>query len=70
MLNAADMPAEKITETISELYGVILLRQGSYDRAAFNKTLDVITPPQTYYPIPGNRKIYTGKSLVIKLTKF
>ena len=42
MLSAADMPAEKITETISEVYGVIPLRRGSYDRAALTKALDVL----------------------------
>jgi len=42
MLSAADMPAEKITETINSLYGSIPLRRGSYDRAALNKALDVL----------------------------
>ncbi|MGB2965771.1 MAG: hypothetical protein WBB69_17485 [Anaerolineales bacterium] len=64
------MPAEKITETISEVYGVIPLHRGSYDRAALNKALDVITPSQTYFLIPGIRGINTCKSHVIKLTKF
>jgi len=42
MLSAADMPAEKITETINSLYGSIPLHRGSYDRAALSKALDVL----------------------------
>jgi len=42
MLSAADTPVEKITETISNLYGTIPLRRGSYDRAALTKALDVL----------------------------
>jgi 1-acyl-sn-glycerol-3-phosphate acyltransferase len=42
MMSAADTPVEKITEIISNLYGSIPLRRGSYDRAALNKALDVL----------------------------
>jgi len=42
MLSAADTPVEKVTETISNLYGTIPLRRGSYDRAALTKALDVL----------------------------
>jgi 1-acyl-sn-glycerol-3-phosphate acyltransferase len=42
MMSAADTPVEKVTETISNLYGTIPLRRGSYDRAALTKALDVL----------------------------
>lgn len=42
MLSAADMPAEKITDIISKIYGVIPLHRGSYDRAALTQALDVL----------------------------
>ena len=42
MLSAADMPAEKITDVVSKIYGVIPLHRGSYDRAALTKALDVL----------------------------
>jgi 1-acyl-sn-glycerol-3-phosphate acyltransferase len=42
MLGAADTPAEKITETVADLYGVIPLHRGSYDRAALTMALDVL----------------------------
>ena len=42
MLSAADMPAERITEIIADLYGVIPLHRGSYDRAALRNALDVL----------------------------
>jgi 1-acyl-sn-glycerol-3-phosphate acyltransferase len=41
-LSAADTPAEKITEIIADLYGVIPLHRGSYDRAALDAALDVL----------------------------
>jgi 1-acyl-sn-glycerol-3-phosphate acyltransferase len=34
MLSAADMPAERITEMVADLYGVIPIHRGAYDRAA------------------------------------
>lgn len=42
MLSAADMPAERITEIVADLYGVIPLHRGSYDRAALRNALDVL----------------------------
>ena len=42
MLSAADTPAEKVTEIVADLYGVIPLHRGSYDRAAMRKALDVL----------------------------
>jgi len=42
MLSAADTPAERITEVIADLYGVIPLHRGSYDRAAMRAALDVL----------------------------
>lgn len=42
MLSAADMPAERITEIVADLYGVIPLHRGSYDRAAMRNALDVL----------------------------
>lgn len=42
MLSAADMPAERITEIISKLYGVIPLHRGSYDRSALRQALSVL----------------------------
>jgi len=42
MLSAADTPAEKVTEIVADLYGVIPLHRGSYDRAALRKALDVL----------------------------
>ncbi len=42
MLSAADMPAEKMTEIVADLYGVIPLHRGSYDRAAMTNALDVL----------------------------
>ena len=43
ILSAADMPAEMITEIAADLYGVIPLHRGSYDRAAMRNSLDVVT---------------------------
>ena len=43
MLSAADMPAEKITEIINTLYGSIPIKRGSYDRAALQQALDVLS---------------------------
>ena len=42
MLSAADTPAERITEIVADLYGVIPLHRGSYDRAALDNALDVL----------------------------
>jgi 1-acyl-sn-glycerol-3-phosphate acyltransferase len=42
MLSAADTPAEKLTEMVADLYGVIPLHRGSYDRAALTSALDVL----------------------------
>lgn len=42
MLSAADTPAEKVTELVANLYGVIPLHRGSYDRAALASALDVL----------------------------
>lgn len=42
MLSAADTPAEKVTEIVADLYGVIPLHRGSYDRAAMRSALDVL----------------------------
>ena len=42
MLSAADTPAEPITEFVADLYGVIPLHRGSYDRAALDNALDVL----------------------------
>lgn len=42
MLSAADTPAERITEIVADLYGVIPLHRGSYDRAALRAALDVL----------------------------
>ena len=42
MLSAADVPAERITEFLTQLYGVIPLHRGSYDRAALENALDVL----------------------------
>jgi 1-acyl-sn-glycerol-3-phosphate acyltransferase len=42
MLSAADTPAERITETVANLYGVIPIHRGSYDRVALNAALDVL----------------------------
>lgn len=42
MLSAADTPAEFITEIVAQLYGVIPLHRGSYDRAAMRNALDVL----------------------------
>ncbi len=42
MLSAADTPAEWITEIVADLYGVIPLHRGSYDRAAMRNALDVL----------------------------
>jgi 1-acyl-sn-glycerol-3-phosphate acyltransferase len=43
MLSAADTPAEPITEIVAGLYGVIPLHRGSYDRAALENALDVLS---------------------------
>lgn len=43
MLSAADTPAERITEIVTDLYGVIPLHRGSYDRSALNSALDVLS---------------------------
>jgi 1-acyl-sn-glycerol-3-phosphate acyltransferase len=43
MLSAADTPAERITEIVADLYGVIPLHRGSYDRAALSSALDVLS---------------------------
>ncbi len=43
MLSAADTPAERITEIVADLYGVIPLHRGSYDRAALSCALDVLS---------------------------
>jgi 1-acyl-sn-glycerol-3-phosphate acyltransferase len=42
MLSAADTPAEKVTEVVADLFGVIPLHRGSYDRAAMRAALDVL----------------------------
>lgn len=42
MLSAADTPGEWITELVADLYGVIPLHRGSYDRAAMRNALDVL----------------------------
>jgi 1-acyl-sn-glycerol-3-phosphate acyltransferase len=42
MLGAADTPAEKIVELVSDLYGMIPIHRGSYDRAAMRNALDVL----------------------------
>lgn len=42
MLSAADTPGERITELVADLYGVIPLHRGAYDRAALNCALDVL----------------------------
>ena len=42
MLSAADTPAEPITEFVADLYGVIPLHRGSYDRAALDNALNVL----------------------------
>jgi 1-acyl-sn-glycerol-3-phosphate acyltransferase len=42
MLSAADMPAERITELVADLYGVIPIRRGAYDRAALEAALEVL----------------------------
>ncbi|MFO8036950.1 MAG: lysophospholipid acyltransferase family protein [Anaerolineales bacterium] len=42
LLSAADIPAEKITQWLSDLYGVIPLHRGSFDRSALRKALDVL----------------------------
>lgn len=42
MLSSADIPAEKITEWISRVYGVIPLKRGSYDRQALRTALSVL----------------------------
>ena len=42
MLSLADIPAERITEIAADLYGVIPLRRGPYDRAAMRKALGVL----------------------------
>jgi 1-acyl-sn-glycerol-3-phosphate acyltransferase len=42
MLSAADTPAEWITETVANLYGVIPIHRGSYDRVALESALDVL----------------------------
>jgi 1-acyl-sn-glycerol-3-phosphate acyltransferase len=42
MLSAADMPAERITEMVADLYGVIPIHRGAYDRAALEAALDVL----------------------------
>lgn len=42
MLGAADTPAERITEIVADLYGMIPLHRGSYDRAALRCALDVL----------------------------
>lgn len=42
MLSAADTPAERIIEIISNIYGVIPLHRGSYDRAALTQALDIL----------------------------
>ena len=42
MLSAADTPGERITEVVADLYGVIPLHRGSYDRAALDHALDVL----------------------------
>ena len=42
MLSAADIPPEQITVIVSNLYGVIPLHRGAYDRAALECALDVL----------------------------
>jgi 1-acyl-sn-glycerol-3-phosphate acyltransferase len=42
MLGAADTPAEMIVEVIGNLYGMIPIHRGSYDRAAMRNALDVL----------------------------
>lgn len=42
MLSAADIPAEKFIQWLSEFYGVIPLHRGSFDRKALRKALDVL----------------------------
>jgi 1-acyl-sn-glycerol-3-phosphate acyltransferase len=42
MLSAADTPAERVTEMVADLYGVIPLHRGSYDRAALSCALDIL----------------------------
>ncbi len=42
MLSAADIPAEKITEWVSGIYGVIPLYRGAYDRTALSQALSVL----------------------------
>ncbi len=42
MLSAADIPAEKITQWLSDFYGVIPLHRGSFDRSALRQALDVL----------------------------
>lgn len=42
LLSAADIPAEKITQWLSDFYGVIPLHRGSFDRAALRNALHVL----------------------------
>lgn len=42
MLSSADIPAEKITEWLGRVYGVIPLKRGSYDRKALRTALSVL----------------------------
>ena len=42
MFGAADIPAEKITFLVANLYGAIPLHRGSYDRSALETALDVL----------------------------
>jgi 1-acyl-sn-glycerol-3-phosphate acyltransferase len=42
MLGAADTPAEMIVEIVGNLYGMIPIHRGSYDRAAMRNALDVL----------------------------
>lgn len=42
MLSTADIPAERITKLAADLYGVIPLHRGSYDRNAMRNSLDVL----------------------------
>ena len=42
MLGAADTPAEMIVELVGNLYGMIPIHRGAYDRAAMRNALDVL----------------------------
>lgn len=67
MLSAADIPAEKFIQWISNFYGVIPLHRGSFDRAALERALQVLEQDGVIGIFPeggiweeGRRKAQTG----------